>query len=111
MKQLHTIVILLLVQIGFSQTEDLSTKKVWTLEDCITYAIENNITIKDAALDKSQADVNYFETKSSRLPNLTGSASQSFTNGNSIDPITSDYVSDQKNGTINSHFCFLVELL
>ncbi len=99
MKQLHTIVILLLVQIGFSQTEDLSTKKVWTLEDCITYAIENNITIKDAALDKSQADVNYFETKSSRLPNLTGSASQSFTNGNSIDPITSDYVSNQIHST------------
>lgn len=95
MKQLHIIAMLFLVQIGFSQTEDLSTKKIWTLEDCITYAIENNITLKDAVLDKSQANVNYFEAKSSRLPNLTGSASQSFTNGNSIDPITSDYVSDQ----------------
>ncbi|MEP0212958.1 MAG: TolC family protein [Cellulophaga sp.] len=65
------------------------------MQDCITYAIENNITLKDAALDKSQADVAYFKAKSSRLPNLFGSASQSFTNGSSIDPITSDFVTDQ----------------
>jgi len=95
MKRLLIITIGFLIQIGFAQTEKPSTKTTWSLQDCITYAIENNITIKDAALDKSQADVDYFEAKSSRLPNLFGSATQSFTNGNSIDPITSDYVTDQ----------------
>lgn len=99
MKRLQILLMLFLVHIGFSQTNDLATKKIWTLQDCINYAVENNISIKDATLNKSQADVNYLEAKSSRLPNLTGSASQSFTNGNSIDPITSDYVSDQIHST------------
>ncbi|MBL86456.1 MAG: hypothetical protein CMO82_07340 [Winogradskyella sp.] len=99
MKRLQIILIVFIVQIGFAQTENSSTKQIWTLQDCIAYAIENNITIKDATLNKSQADVNYYEAKSSRLPNLFGSASQSFTNGNSIDPITSDYVSDQIHST------------
>lgn len=95
MKRLLIITIGFLIQIGSAQTEQPSTKTTWTFQDCITYAVENNITLKDAALDKSQADVDYFEAKSSRLPNLFGSASQSFTNGNSIDPITSDFVTDQ----------------
>lgn len=99
MKRLQIITMIFLVQIMFAQTEDTSTTKIWTLQDCIAYAIENNITLKNAALNKSQADVAYLKAKSSRLPNLFGSVSQSFTNGNSIDPITSDYVSDQIHST------------
>ncbi|QDO94957.1 TolC family protein [Formosa sediminum] len=86
------------VAVAFAQTateEAENQSKIWSLEDCITYAIENNITVKDADLDKDISEVNYDKSKSSRLPNLFGSASQNFTNGNSIDPITSDYVTDQ----------------
>ena len=95
---------LLIVQISFAQ--NASTKsKVWTLKDCITYALENNIAVKEAGLDKSISEVDYNKAKSSRLPNLFGSASQSFSNGNTIDPITSDYETDQiysTNAGINS---------
>lgn len=100
MKLFIVIASLLFVQFSFSQ--DASTKtsvKVWSLEDCITYALENNITVKDAALNKSMAAIDYSKAKSSRLPNLFGSASQNFSNGNSIDPITSSYVTDQINST------------
>ena len=45
------------------------------------------------------AEVDYSKAKSSRLPNLFGSASQKFTSGNTIDRITGDYVSDQINST------------
>ena len=98
MKLYFFIASLMLVQFSFAQ-EDSSdpAPKIWSLEDCITYALENNITIKDAVLSKNLAEVDYSKAKSSRLPNLFGSASQSFTNGNSIDPITSDFVSDQIN--------------
>lgn len=88
--------------VQFSFAQDASTKtasKVWSLEDCITYAIENNITVKDAALNKSIAEIDYSKAKSSRLPNLFGSASQNFSSGNTIDPITSSYVTDQINST------------
>ncbi|MBT8281099.1 MAG: TolC family protein [Muriicola sp.] len=79
--------------------ESTSIQKIWTLEDCISYALENNITVKQAELQKNSAETNLMAVKSSRLPNLTGNASQNFTNGNSIDPITSDFVSQQINST------------
>ena len=79
MKRLLIITIGLLIQLGFAQTEQPSTKTTWSLQDCIIYAVENNITIKDAALDKSQADVDYFEAKSSRLPKGLFAASSPLT--------------------------------
>ncbi len=96
MKLYLILISLLFAQLSFGQdVSNNPTSKIWSLEDCITYALENNITVKDAALNTSIAEVAYDKAKSSKLPNLTGSASQSFSNGNSIDPITSDFVPDQ----------------
>ena len=100
MKLYLIILSLFFAQFAFSQ--DIDNKepiKVWSLENLIDYALENNITIKDAALNKDIAAVNYYKAKSSRLPNLFGSASQNFSSGNTIDPITSDFVTDQINST------------
>jgi outer membrane protein len=105
MKRFFFILSILISQIILAQEARSESSEVWTLSDCIEYAIENNISIKDAALDTEQANVNYSQSKSSRLPDLYGSASQSFSNGNSIDPITSDYVTDQiysTNASLNS---------
>ena len=100
MKLYLIIVSLLIVQISFAQeASSNSTPKIWSLEDCITHALENSITVKEAALNKDIAEVAYNKAKSSRLPNLFGSASQSFSNGNSIDPVTSDFVPDQTYST------------
>lgn len=91
---------LLLAQFGFAQEVATSTSpKTWSFQDCVTYALENNISIKDAVLNKSIAEVNYSTSKSSKLPNLFGSATQNFSSGNTIDPITSDFVTEQINST------------
>ncbi|MDN3620195.1 TolC family protein [Polaribacter undariae] len=100
MKLYILILSLLFAQISFAQ--DITTNsasKVWSLQDCIDYALENNITVKNAVLTKNIAEVDYNKAKSSRLPNLFGSASQSFSSGNTIDPITSDFVTDQIHST------------
>ncbi|APZ48175.1 hypothetical protein BW723_14610 [Polaribacter reichenbachii] len=89
---------LFFAQLTIAQETTTSTK-TWTLQECIDYALANNITVKDAALDKDNAAVAYYKTKSSRLPSLFGSASQNFSNGSTIDPITSDYVTDQIHNT------------
>lgn len=81
------------------ESTQTSVPEIWSLEDCIAYALENNIAIKDAALTKEIAAVDYSKSKSAKLPNLFGNASQSFSSGNSIDPITSDYVTDQVNSS------------
>ena len=99
MKRFFIITILLIAQLAFAQEVNTEASKVWTLDDCLEYALENNITIKDATLNKDQAEVDYSSAKSSRLPNLYSTASQTFSNGNSIDPITSDFVSEQIHST------------
>ncbi|WP_282111620.1 TolC family protein [Maribacter stanieri] len=100
MKQYIIIASILFAHFAFAQDVETNTaSKIWSLEDCISYAIENNITIKDADLNTSISEVNYNKAKSAKLPNLFGSASQNFSSGTSIDPITSDYVSDQIHST------------
>lgn len=81
------------------ETPEYLSTQVWTLQDCIDYALANNITIKNAEINKNIAAVDYQKSKSSRLPDLFGSASQNFSRGNSIDPITSNYVTDQIHST------------
>lgn len=94
MKLHFVIASLLFAQLSFAQ-EVADQPKTWSLEDCIAYALENSITVKNVQLNKNLAEVDYSKSKSSRLPNLFGSASQTFSTGNSIDPITSDFVTDQ----------------
>ena len=105
MKRFLFLLSILISQLTLAQEINSNSQKVWSLSDCILYAVENNIIIKDAALNVDQATINYSRSKSSRLPNLFGSASQTFSNGNSIDPITSAYVTDQiysTNASLNS---------
>lgn len=54
---------------------------VWSLQDCIDYARENNLQVKSAQLDL-QSNTNDLKTaKASRWPSLTFSSTQGFTNG------------------------------
>ena len=56
----------------------------WDLRKCIDYAVEHNLSIKqkEAAQDKSAVDLNTAQW--SRLPNLNGSAGQSFNFGRAL---------------------------
>lgn len=67
-------------------------QKVWTLQDCLDYAVKNNITVKKTVLDKTTAQLNYQQQKNNKLPTIYGSSSLGLTNGSSIDPITSSFV-------------------
>lgn len=99
MKLYLIIASLLIAGLTFGQETVEPTTRVWSLEACIVYALEHNITVKDAQLNTNLSEVDYGKAKSARLPNLFGNASQAFSNGNSIDPITSNYVTDQINST------------
>ncbi|MFY7815867.1 MAG: TolC family protein [Chryseobacterium taeanense] len=69
-----------------------SAQKIWTLQDCLDYAVKNNITVKKTVLSKTTAQINYQQQKNNKLPTIYGSSSFGLTNGSSIDPITSSFV-------------------
>jgi len=55
--------------------------KLWSLEDCVSYAIEHNISIKQLAVQKNIAEVNLNTSKMSRLPDLNAGGGQNWSFG------------------------------
>jgi outer membrane protein len=52
--------------------------KQWTLEECIQYAIDHNITIKQLEVQEQNSKVELNTSQMSRLPNLNASVGQSW---------------------------------
>ena len=65
----------------------------WTLRQCIDYAIEHNIEIQQTANAAEQSAIEANTAKWARLPNLSGSASQSWSWGRSTSPVDNTSVS------------------
>lgn len=61
--------------VGTAQT------KTWTLEECVKYAIENNISIKNTALDIKTAEINKKGAVGNFIPSLNANTSHSWNIG------------------------------
>jgi len=66
-------------------TMSFAQEKKWGLEECVNYALENNISVKQAELDADLAVENIRTAKGNFLPGVNASASQSFNFGSFID--------------------------
>ena len=70
----------------------------WTLKDCIDYAMQNSITLKQAKLDKQTATETRKQSQSALLPSLSASTNQSF----GYRPWKSTSMATVTNGTVNT---------
>ncbi|WP_029035843.1 TolC family protein [Salinimicrobium terrae] len=59
----------------------LSQQKEWTLQECIEYALENNISVKQSQLDVELADIQISDAFGNFLPGINASASNSWNTG------------------------------
>lgn len=75
----------------------LSAQKEWTLEECINYAIDHNIQIKQQALDIEYTENNLQTTKYSQLPTLNANINNNYSWGRSVDPYTNDFTTNNIN--------------
>lgn len=77
--------------------------KKWTLQECIVYALENNIQIKQQViqteLQKNSLDLSKFQL----LPNLNGQVSHSYSSGRALDQSTYTFV----NKTLQSDYFYI----
>ena len=98
------IVFFLLILFLISTGPLLSQQKIWSLEECIGYAIENNIQIKQQVLQsgfqKNSLDLARFKL----LPTLNGSANHNYSFGRALDQTTYQYTEHQ---TIQSNNFYL----
>lgn len=74
-------------------------QKQWTLEECINYAYENNLYIKQSNLNVESSDKDLLQSKLNLAPSLNASASQNFGWGRSPDPQTNIYATQQTQRT------------
>ncbi len=80
MKPLHILYIpLALVAVPLS-----AIAQPWSLDSCINYAIEHNITVTQRDLDRSSAQLTVTEAKDRFLPQLEAGANQSFNFGRGL---------------------------
>lgn len=73
-----------------------SQQKEWTLQECITWALENNIQIKQQGIQtqyqKNALDLARFKL----LPTINGSASHNYSFGRALDQTTYQYTDNEK---------------
>lgn len=73
--------------------------KVWSVDDCIQYALEKNIQIQKAIVSSNTFEENLRLARSAWYPSLSGSARQNFTWSNQLNTITGSTVFSGTDGT------------
>lgn len=87
-KLFFTLLFLAAISYGsYAQDTTLIPQMKWSLEDCINYARSNNIQVNSLRLSSDAAKLDLQQSKYNRLPNVSGSISQSLVNSNNADPV------------------------
>lgn len=68
--------------------------KKWSLEECIQYALDHNISVKQSENNAAISAENLKEANSAFLPNANASINQNFNSGFTIDPFTNARVEE-----------------
>jgi outer membrane protein len=84
-----------------SQGLIFSQQKVWTLDECIYYAIDNNIQIKQQDLQTKFQRNSLDLSKYRLLPTLSGSASHNYSWGRALDATTYRYTENTQSRSNN----------
>ena len=79
-------------------TVSASAQKLWTLQECIDYAMENNITLQKSKLQKSTATETLKGSKAALLPTFSASTNQSL----GYQPWKDSGTAYVSNGTVNA---------
>ncbi len=94
---MKTLILSALMSLG---TTSSFAQKQWTLPECINYAIEHNISLKQRENTRRQNEVSLNTAKNSRLPDLNAGVSESLGFGRSLG-MDNTY---SKNNTSNTSF-------
>ena len=75
-------------------TQSGNTQKIWTLEDCINYALENNLDINKQLLNVETYKASLTQSGLNMLPNLNMGANNIWNFGQTIDPYTNTFATN-----------------
>lgn len=84
---LKKVVIILLL----SHATFFAQQKKWKLEECVNYALENNVSVQQAILDWESTKIDKLQALGGFLPNLNANASYNINTGANINPTTNQF--------------------
>ena len=76
-----------------------SQSQKWTYKECLEFALEHNLGIKQNELNNEITNYNLEKARANRLPNLNFSANHQFQFGGQVDPYTGVKSSDNNSST------------
>jgi len=79
----------------------LAAQQPWSLEDCIQYAMENNIQIKQSVLNTEYNENLLKQSKLGQIPSLSGSGRYTYSWGRALDQTTYQFTNNQQINSIS----------
>jgi outer membrane protein len=76
---------------GFFVSQSQETPKIWTLEDCINYALDHNLDIKKQILTVESNKKQLLQSRINLLPDLNANATNVWNFGQTIDQYTNTF--------------------
>lgn len=80
----------ILILIALIAVTSHAQNKKWTLKECVAYALENNISVKQSQLDLELTDIENLQATGGFLPDVSMSAGVSKNTGLSFNPLTNN---------------------
>jgi outer membrane protein len=97
------IILLLLICFSAARLFSFGQEKVWSLEDCIKYAIDHNIQIKQQTVQTRVQKNSFEQSKLNLLPTINGQASHDYSFGRALDQNTYTFY----NQTVQSDYFYI----
>lgn len=85
---------------------NVHAQNVWSLQQCIDYALKNNISIKQSEINNAINKGSIQTSVGSMMPSLNGSGNYNFNFGRNVDPYTYQFTNEEirsANGSLNAN--------
>ncbi len=102
MKTKAFFILIFLLNIVSVHAQKNDSIQVWSLNDCINYALTQNIQVRKSILSNLSYEVNANQAVNQKLPSVAGSVHQNFGWSNQADPINGDLNFTGNNSTTYS---------
>jgi len=76
---------------------NLQAQQIWSLNDCVDYALKNNLSLKQNELNIQQKRVQRLHSKMQMLPTITTNSSFNKNEGRYVNQVTNDFVEEISN--------------
>jgi len=90
-----------LIFLAFGFLVNAASQEVWSLEDCISYAMENNIQIKQSVLNTRYNENQLKQARMGQIPNLNANGNYTYSWGRALDETTYTFEDDVQINSIN----------